>query len=138
MVLPLERLGLGPPPVELSLEEVQPGTYCARWKCPPTRFASRFLLGVCPLEPGLEEDPRKVNAYIKLEVVRKDLEAGGGGRPFLAEPEWAGACVCVWACVDLGLQLLYSPPLVLGLLEPARKRGLARILEVIKEAILGT
>lgn len=127
-VLPLERLGLGPAVARASLTRVdrREGTWRLRWTWPQPRHAERCLVAVCPAEPGPDDDPREVEALHREAVDREGWESAGGSRVLHAQPGWSGACVAVWAEVDLGLCVLFSPPLALGRLDerPDKRGGL--------------
>ena len=124
-ILPLERLGLGRAIARASLVSAKrsEGTFRVRWTWPQPRFTDRCLLAICPAEPGPRDDPPQLATLHRVPVDRSSWESGGGSRLLHARPEWAGACVAVWAEVDLGFCLLYSDPLVLGWVDEVASRG---------------
>ena len=127
-VLPLEKLGLAPPPEQPALSPVEEpeGHLRAAWKWPEARLSEQSLLAVCPAEPQAGDDPEQIAAHWRESVTAAQYagtgaEADGSGRLVPVEKGWEGSSVAVWAVVDLGFQKLYSPPLVLGQIE-ARSR----------------
>lgn len=129
-ILPLENLGLGPFLGQESLICVDKGErlFQVRWNWPQPRFAGECLLGICPHEPRIEEDPLELELWCRVPVDRQSWESAGGSRSLCVRREWMGGWVVVWATVDLGFRLFYSPPLVLGRLWDASgsSRGLWR------------
>jgi len=122
-VLFLETVGLGPAVGRGSLVPLEEpaGSYRVRWTWPQPRFAEQCLLAVCPNEPAAQEDIGAVPAHFRLTIDRETWESGGGSRVIETEPDWGGAYVVVWAVVDLGFQVFYSRPLVLGRLAQRRR-----------------
>jgi len=121
----VERLGMGPSIGRSSLvpADAPPGAYRVRWAWPYARFAEQCLLAVCRDEPLPNEIPAEI-APLDCQVIdRTGWENAGGQRLLTPEKNWAGACVVVWARIDLGFESFYSEPLVLGRL-PAQGRGL--------------
>lgn len=115
-ILPLKRLGLRLAVGRASLVclDRRRGEYRLRWTWPPPRFADACLLGICIHQPRAEEDPRELDLVFRTPVDRQTWESGGGSRVVQVDREWLKAYVVVWAAVDLGFRLFYSPPLVLG------------------------
>jgi hypothetical protein len=119
-VLPLEKLGLAPPaelpalsPVEESENQLR-----AVWAWPDPRFSEQCILAVCPTEPKPGDDPEQLAAHWRESVSAAQWTADGAGRLIPVEKSWEGSSVAVWAVVDLGAQRLFSPPLLLGQIEP--------------------
>jgi serine/threonine protein kinase len=119
-VLPLEKLGLAPPaeqPALSPLDEPE-GHLRAVWKWPEARFSEQCILAVCNAEPKPSDDPEQIAAHWRESVSAEQWAADSSGRVIPAEKGWEGASVAVWAVVDLGFQKLFSPPLILGPIEP--------------------
>ena len=119
-LLPLEKLGLGLPPEQSALvpAEKPEGGLRAAWKWPDPRLSQQCILAVCTAEPKAGDDPEKLDAKWHENVSAADVAANGAGRLIPVEKAWEGSSVAVWAVVDLGPQKLYSPPLILGQIEP--------------------
>ena len=119
-MLPLDKLGLSPPPEQpaLSPAEEPEGGLRAIWKWPDPRLSEECIVAVCPAEPKPGDDPEKLDAHSRESVSAAQWSANGAGRVIPVEKSWEGSSVAVWAVVDLGPQKLYSPPLVLGQIEP--------------------
>jgi hypothetical protein len=125
-VLPAENMALREAIARASvvLADKSPETYRIRWTWPQQRFTDECILAVCPNLPDADDDPRELSASFREPVDRTRWESGGGSWLLRAEREWKGQYVVVWAVVDLGFQLMFSHPLVLGPLgEPDRGAG---------------
>ena len=119
-VLPLDRLGLSAPPEHPALspaDELDNGLR-AVWKWPDPRLSEECILAVCPAEPKPGDDPVQLAAHWRENISAAQWAANGAGRLIPVEKSWEGSSIAVWAVVDLGSQKLYSPPLVLGQIEP--------------------
>jgi hypothetical protein len=119
-VLPLDRLGLSPPSDQPALSPADEPVEGLRavWKWPDPRLSEECILAVCPTEPKPGDDPEQLPAHWRENVSAAQSVANGAGRLIPVEKSWEGSSVAVWAVVDLGSQRLYSPPLVLGQIEP--------------------
>ena len=119
-VLPLEKLGLAPPAEQpaLSPAEEPEGHLRAIWKWPEARVSEQCLLAVCPTEPKAGDDPQQLAAHWRESVSAAQWAADGSGRLIPVEKSWEGSSVAVWAVIDLGFRKLFSPPLILGQIEP--------------------
>jgi hypothetical protein len=113
-VLPLEKLGLQAVEEGLVAVNEAEGNCRVQWIWPAARLADRCVLAVCPAEPAAADDPQAVTAHLRVAIGRQEWDQGGGSRLIATEKEWEGACVVVWAIVDLGFQTFFSPPLLLG------------------------
>jgi hypothetical protein len=119
-VLPLEKLGLAPPaePPALSPVEEPEGQLRAVWTWPDPRLSEQCILAVCPAEPKPGDDPEQLAAHWRETISAAQWASNGAGRLIPVEKAWEGSSVAVWAVIDLGPQKLFSPPLVLGQIEP--------------------
>jgi hypothetical protein len=115
-LLPLDKLGLGPTPDQASVAPVDEpeGHYRIQWTWPEERLADQCIAAVCAAEPSADEDPEKVSSHWREAITREAWVSGGQTRLIPVDRAWEGACVVVWAVVDLGFAKLFSRPLVLG------------------------
>ncbi len=69
-VLPLDKLGLSPPPEQpaLSPAEEPEGGLRAVWKWPDPRLSEECIVAVCPAEPKPGDDPEKLDAHWRENV----------------------------------------------------------------------
>lgn len=127
-VLPREKMGLKPSLGKMSLVQ-RPGSagaYQASWTWPKRRYTDECLLAVCRGKPPeavatSAEAVRQSPAILRWPVTRHAYE---NARPILhAEDDWDGACVVVWALVDLGFETFASEPLILGRIGQAAMAG---------------
>ncbi|HUY87904.1 MAG TPA: hypothetical protein VMV10_04130 [Pirellulales bacterium] len=118
-VLPAAKLGLAPPLARqaLAMEPGSSATCRICWQWPEPRFTDQCLVAVCRHKPRPGEDPRRLDAWLRLPVDRKSYEEGGGSRLLHVEQNWQGAYLTVWALVDVGFETFASEPLILGRLE---------------------
>jgi len=119
-VLPLEKLGLALPADQPALSAVEEpeGHLRAAWTWPAPRLSEQCILAVCPTEPKPGDDPEQLSAHWRESISAAENAANGGGRLIPVEKSWEGSSVAVWAVIDLGTQRLFSPPLILGQIEP--------------------
>jgi len=118
-VLPIDRLGLQPPraqrPLEIEPSADRRSTRCTmRWNWPELRFTDECRVLVCRNRPTADESPDLIKAWIDFPMTREMYQSAGGFRRQSIDPTWRGAYVVVWAKVDLGTDVLWSEPLVLG------------------------
>jgi hypothetical protein len=118
-VAPVQRIGLRPAVARSSLLCVAggEGPYQVRWSWPAPRFSDRCILAVLSNSPGLQDDPRTISVFHRVEIDRQQWEGEGASYALAAEADWAGAYVVVWALLDVGFRVYPSHPLVLGRLE---------------------
>jgi serine/threonine protein kinase len=118
-VLPCDKLGLQLPRGQRPLE-CQPGsdrksTRCKlSWQWPAARFTDECAVLLCRNRPAAGESPEGIAAWHKFQMTRENFEKAGGSKMVHAEAAWKGAYVVVWARIDLGDEVLWSEPLVLG------------------------
>lgn len=118
-VLPTERLGLQPPRAQRPLEVEQSTerglSRCTiRWNWPELRFTDECRVMVCRNRPTNGDSPDRIKAWIDFPMTREMYQAAGGFRRQTIEPTWQGSYIVVWARIDLGSEILWSEPLVLG------------------------
>ena len=68
--------------------------------------------------PKPEDNPEQIPATWRESIRREQWTADGSQRLIPVEKGSEGSRVVVWAVIDLGIQKLFSPPLVLGQIEP--------------------
>lgn len=118
-ILPAAKIGLAPPLARQALQ-MEPGSSSSCricWQWPEPRFTDQCLVAVCRHKPQAGDDPRRLDAHLRLPVDRKSYEEGGGSRLLHIDERWHGGCLAVWALVDVGFETFVSEPLVLGRLE---------------------
>jgi hypothetical protein len=115
-ILPAEKLGLAAAEKDGIAWVNEPDGNCRlQWTWPVARLADRCVLAVCAAEPTPEDDPQTVAAHLRVTIERAQWDSSGGENwPIMAQREWEGSRVVVWAVVDLGYQSFHSRPLVLG------------------------
>jgi hypothetical protein len=115
-------IGLRPAVGRASLAAVEEpkGAYRARWTWPQPRFSDECLMAACAAEPAAGDDPEAVPAAMRITLDRTAWEKSGGSWLITPDRTWGRCVLAVWAKVDLGFHCFYSPPLVLGTIEPAR------------------
>jgi hypothetical protein len=69
---------------------------------------------LCRNRPAAGDSPEGIAAWHKFQMTRENFEKAGGSKTVHAEAAWKGAYVVVWARIDLGDEVLWSEPLVLG------------------------
>lgn len=121
-ILPPEAMGLALAVGRASLVPLDEpkGAYRVRWTWPQPRFADQCLLAICANEPAAEDDPEALVAYYRQSLDRPTWEAAGGSHVVVSQADWPDAFAVAWAKVDLGFQVFYSRPLILGQLEKRR------------------
>lgn len=114
-----QQIGLAPPVARKPLvrEPGNNGTFRVCWQWPEPRYSEQCIVSLCRNLPARGDDPRAIEAIIRLPVDRKSFEEGGGNRILHVEPDWFGSYVVVWAMIDAGFHVFASEPLVLGRLE---------------------
>jgi serine/threonine protein kinase len=118
-VLPCDKLGLQLPRGQRPLE-CEPGpdrksTRCRlSWQWPAARFTDECAVLLCRNRPAAGESPEKITAWHKFQMTRENFEKAGGSKTVHAEAAWKGCYVVVWARIDLGDEVMWSEPLVLG------------------------
>ena len=118
-ILPNERLGLQPPiaqrPLEIEVDSVSKTSRCElRWKWPESRFSDECRVLLCRNRPAASQSPDGIAAWLKFPMTRDMYQQAGGYRIVHADAAWKGCYVVVWARIDLGSNVLWSEPLVLG------------------------
>ena len=118
-VLPCDKLGLHPPigqrPLECELGFDSKSTRCKIcWKWPAARFTDECAVLLCRNRPTARESPDGIAAWHKFQITRENFERAGGFRMVNTEAAWKGCYVVVWARIDLGNDVIWSEPLVLG------------------------
>ena len=119
-VLPLEKLGLTAPTDQPAISPVEEpeGQLKAVWNWPDARVSDQCIVAVCATEPKPDDDPEQLSVHWRESVTAAQWTANGAGQLIPVEKSWEGSFVAVWAVVDLGSKKLYSPPLILGPIEP--------------------
>jgi hypothetical protein len=118
-LLPCDKLGLQLPRGQRALE-CEPGsdrksTRCKlSWQWPGARFTDNCAVLLCRNRPAAGESPEGITAWHKFQMTRENFEKAGGTKTVHAEAGWKGCYVVVWARIDLGDEVLWSEPLVLG------------------------
>ncbi len=118
-VLPTARLGLAPPraqrPLELEKSRNQKASRCTiRWNWPEIRFSDECRVMICRNRPVAGESPDSIGAWLDFPMTREMYQSAGGFRRQTIDAAWQGSYVVVWAKIDLGTEVLWSEPLVLG------------------------
>ena len=118
-ILPAAKIGLDLPLARQALAMEHGSSTACRicWQWPEPRFTDQCLAVICRERPQPGDDPRRLDAFLRLPVDRKSYEEGGGSRLLHIEEAWQGAYLAVWALVDVGFETFASEPLVLGRLE---------------------
>jgi len=140
-ILAAETVGLRPAIARASVVLIDKSqrAFRIRWTWPQPRFADQCILAICPEQPEVGQDPQGVPASFREAIDRIAWEGGGGSRLIRAASKWVGQWVVVWAVVDLGIERLFSHPLILGRLVdhrkgPAGPRGLRFLLGLVRRA----
>lgn len=118
-VLPIGRLGLAPPraqrPLEIEKSVNQKASRCTmRWNWPEVRFSDECRVMICRHRPVAGESPDSISAWLDFPMTREMYQSAGGFRRQKIDATWQGSYVVVWAKIDLGSEVLWSEPLVLG------------------------
>jgi hypothetical protein len=107
-------------PIGQKALEVSPGatkgaSRCRlKWRWPDRRFTDECHVAVCRSKPSASAKPESLAAWLSFPMTRELYESAGGSRSLQAEAEWKGGYVVVWARIDLGPEIFWSQPLVLG------------------------
>jgi hypothetical protein len=118
-IVPATRSGLAP--ADGAIEEIDAAHYRLRWTWPAERISDVCHLAVCPQRPQPNEGPKDVEARFAA-VFRREQYNPEAGFELEVSPEWNQHHVVVWAEIDLGFEVMYSEPVVLGQLQLVKKR----------------
>lgn len=119
-VLPTQQLGLAPPKAQRPLEvdsssnQRGPRRCTMRWNWPDNRFSDECHIAICRHRPVQGDSPDSHPTWLSFRVTREMYQTGGGYRRQTIDPAWLGSYVVVWAKIDLGRDVLWSEPLLLG------------------------
>lgn len=118
-VLPARSMGLAPPiaarPLEVGSSFDPQVIRCVlRWKWPEPRFTDECHVAVCRNRPQAKDTPDTVRPLQFFTMTRDMYQTAGGYRVVNAEKSWSGCYVVVWSRLDLGAEVFWSEPLVLG------------------------
>jgi len=121
-ILPAGKLAIGPPVAARAVQKKSDthDVFNFSWNWPAPRFSEECVLAICRDKPRMGDDPRKYPGYVRQWIDRKRYEEGSGSVMIHANEQWLRGYAVVWAAIDLGFDVFFSEPVVLGRLsEPA-------------------
>lgn len=107
----------------LLLSDKSKGEYRLRWTWPHPRFSDKCIIGVTKTPPNQGDKPSDSDMLLiqKIELTREEWEHAGGSYLFTQTVEASECYISVWVEIDMGFEILYSEPFVLGQLEKRSK-----------------
>ncbi len=108
----------------LLLTDKSKGEYRLRWTWPHPRFSDKCVLGVTKTPPKENDKPSDSDLLLiqRIDISRQEWDDAGGSYLFTQTTEASECFLSVWVEIDLGFEIIYSQPFVLGQLEK-RSRG---------------
>ena len=117
-VLPPDKMGLKPPranrPLNLLKKTSGKSSCTIRWSWPDSRFTDECYVAICRTRPKAGHPPQEANAFLHFSFSRSMYESAGGFCRQITESSWQGAYIVVWGKLDLGSEVFWSEPLILG------------------------
>lgn len=88
--------------------------YKISWDWPSPELTDQCLILVSRQRPKPDSSPGKLDYLLKEVVPRQAYQNGGGCKTIRVINALRGGYVSIWAIIDLGFDVFYSEPLVLG------------------------